>query len=185
MPGGYDQIVYPEALFCLDVGTGVILDYVVLSGYKRDKDGDGGKAGTKRAFQRADMRLLMMQVLEKYGVPQDWKMHLLIENASATFSPEDISIFENIIGVKIDHTGLIRQKLTASGFSEEGGMPWQKGWIEAIFRLVHTRINHLPGTVGRRYDLTNGRQKAARKYCLDTIKAARKKGISTENLALP
>ncbi len=185
MPKGPAQVVYPEAIFALDVATGYILNKFVLGTYKRDDDGDGGRAGTKRGFQHADMRWGMTSLLEQYGLPQDWQMHVLLENASASMSAADQRTFETLTGIKFDTTGLIRQRLTASGFIEQGGMPWQKGWIEALFRLVHTRTNHLPGTIGRRYDLTNGRRAQEEKYTLRTLLDAHKQGIPISELQLP
>lgn len=185
IPGKAAQIVAPEAIFALDVGTGMILAKAVLGTYTRDADGDGGRAGTKRAFQHADMRWLMTKMLEQYGLPQDWQMHVLLENASASMSAADQQAFERLTGIQFDKTGLIRQKLTSSGFVEQGGMPWQKGWVEALFRLVHTRINHLPGAIGSRYDLTDGRQAQQERYTLKTLLAAHEKGIPISELDLP
>ena len=185
MPGKAAQVVYPEAIFTLDVATGLILAKAVVGTYTRDADSDGGKKGTKRAFQHADMRWLMAKVIEQYGLPKDWKTRVLLENASASMSTADIHTFEQLTGIEFEKTGLIRQKLTQSGFVEQGGMPWQKGWIEALFRLVHTRINHLPGTVGARYDLTDGRMTQTERYTLNTIAEAHRKGIPLDELNLP
>lgn len=185
IPGKAAQVVAPEAIFALDVGTGMILAKAVLGTYTRDADGDGGKAGTRRAFQHADMRWLMTKMLEQYGLPESWQMHVLLENASASMSAADQQAFERLTGIRFDKTGLIRQKLTASGFVEQGGMPWQKGWVEALFRLVHTRINHLPGAIGRRYDLTDGRQAQQERYTLKTLLSAHEKGIPISELSLP
>lgn len=185
IPGKAAQVVYPEALFALDVATGMILAKAVLGTYTRTEDGDGGTAGTRRAFQHADMRWLMSNLLEQYGLPQDWQMHVLLENASASMAGPDIDAFSRATGIEFEKTGLIRQKLTSSGFVEQGGMPWQKGWIEALFRLVHTRTNHLPGTIGARYDLTNGRRPQEEKYTLNTLIEAHKQGIPIDQLQLP
>jgi hypothetical protein len=121
-------------------------------------------------------------MLEKYGIPQDWKMHLLLENASASLSEADKRVFEELTQIEIETTGIVRNKLFKSGFLEQGGMPWQKGWIEACFRLLHTRINHLPGTVGRRYDLTHGSVAQEVKYNLQLAEEACAKGIPLSEL---
>lgn len=185
LASGKAQIVHPSALFCLDVATGVILAKGIVGNYTRDEDTDGGKKGTKRGFQHADMRMLLLNVLETYGIPTNWQMRVLLENASASLSVADTRAFHKLTGIEIDTTGLIHRKLTTSGFLEEGGMPWQKGWIEAYFRLLHCRINHLPGTVGRRYELTKGNHAATEKYALKTINEALEKGIDPRTLELP
>jgi hypothetical protein len=190
-PNRPPQIVNPEAIFCLDVGTGVILAKAVTGNYVREADGDGGKKGTKRGLQQADMRWLMKAVLELYGLPRDWRIHALLENASASLGEADKRIFTESTGIQFDETGVIRNKLTNSDFIEQGGMPWQKGWIEAFFRLMHCRINHLPMTVGSRYDLTPGRIGGASKagsmehYVLKTCLEAHEKGIPLKELKLP
>jgi len=141
MPGGGVQTVYPQAIFALDVATVVILAKGVMGAYTREYDSDGGLAGTKRGFQQADMRWLVTAMLEKYGIPKNWQMKLLLENASASLSETDKKVFQELTGIEIENTGLVRNKLFKSGFIEQGGMPWQKGWIEACFRLLHCRIN--------------------------------------------
>lgn len=184
IPGKGAQVVYPSAIFALDVATGTILAKGVMGQYTRDEDSDGGKEGTRRGFQQADMRWLVTSMLERFGTPRDWSMTLLLENASASLSETDKRSFEQV-GIRILNTGLIRNKLTASGFIEQGGMPWQKGWIEAFFRIMHTRINHLPGTTGRRYDLTRGDVEDRVRYTINTIEKARKLGIPFAELNLP
>ncbi len=189
---GKPQIVRPAALFALDVGTGTILSKGVAPAYMRESDGDGGQAGSRRGLQQADMRMLVLSILESYGLPQDWQMNLLLENAAASLSGEDKLAFERTFGgqIRIETTGRIRSSLLKSGFVEQGGMPWMKGWIEAFFRLLHTRINHLPATIGRRYDLTRGEVGDEKKadsqihYVLRTLQEAVEKGIDPKELDL-
>lgn len=187
---GTPQVVRPTGLFALDVATGLILAKGIFPGYKRAKDGDGGKAGTVRGAQQADMRFLLLGMLEQYGLPADWSMGLLLENASASMSTIDKAAIEQTFTGRIlfETTGRIRAKLLQSGFREQGGCPWQKGWVEAFFRGMHTRINHLPGTIGRRYDLTHGEvgdvNQADSKvhYVLRTLEDAKRKGIAASEL---
>ena len=188
IPNRGPQIVYPEAIFALDVATGLILHKAVTGNYLRAEDGDGGKKGTKRGLQQSDMRFLVKAMLEKYGLPRDWSIKILLENASASLSETDMRIFAQATGIEFENTGIIRNKLTNSGFVEQGGMPWQKGWVEAFFRLLHCRINHLPMTVGRRYDLTpgniGGKSKAGSQehYVSKMIDAAYEQGIPLSEL---
>lgn len=191
IPGRKPQIVYPEAVFGMDVATGLILAKGVLGTYTREDDSDGGKKGTKRGIQQADVRMLMTSILERFGRPVDWQMKVLLENASASLNETDKRVFTKLTGIEFDNTGIVRRKLVESGFVEQGGMPWQKGWIESFFRLLHCRINHLDGTAGRRYDLSNGRlgnvsQKGSKvHYAMRMIEAARDKGVPVAELSLP
>ena len=185
LPGRQAQIVYPEAVFAIDVATGLIIGKGVVGHYLRAEDGDGGKAGTKRGIQEADTRFVILDILGRLGIPQDWQMRILLENASASISNEDETAFEKLTGIKIENTGLVHRKLIESGFQEQGGMPWQKGWIESFYHLLHTTTNHLPGTVGRRYDLTAGDRDAAANYALSICRKALSQGKEIAELDLP
>ncbi|MBT64685.1 MAG: hypothetical protein CML13_15920 [Puniceicoccaceae bacterium] len=191
-PGRQDQVVRPKAIFALDVSNGMIIDFFILGSIRRTYDGqEGGKAGTSRAFNHADMRWFLAKIIEEQGIPQDWQMSILLEKAAASMSSADKHIFEQELGIRFDTTGHVRQRLTNSGFVEHGGMPWQKGWIEAYFRGFHTRTNHLPMTIGRRYDLTDGRIGGANKmgsqehYLVGLLKKAHEQNIPLEKLKLP
>lgn len=185
IPGKEAQIVYPEAVVAMDVATGMIIASGFTGNYVRAEDMDGGLAGTKRGIQQADTRFLLQSILETYGVPQNWQMTVLIENASASLGNADQKAFEQLTGIKIEHTGLVKRSLLKSGFVEQGGYPWQKGWIESFFHLFHTRTNHLPGTVGRSYDLTKGHADNEAKYALQVCREAFKKGCDIKDLKLP
>jgi hypothetical protein len=185
LPGGKAQAVTPVAVFALDVATGLILAKGVVGSYTREADSDGGKEGTKRAIQQADVRYLLHSILERFGLPADWKMRILLENASASLDETDRRIFERLTGVEFETTGLVHRKLVKSGFVEQGGMPWQKGWIEAFFRLLHCRMNHLDGTIGARYQLKPGDLGEKVKYALRMIEEARDKDVPLTNLQLP
>jgi hypothetical protein len=185
LPGRKAQVVYPEAVFAIDVATGLILAKGIVGHYTRDEDGDGGKAGTKRGIQQADTRFLLQSIMERFGLPIDWQMHVLLENASASLSTTDMHVFERLTGAQMDNTGLIHRRLIKSGWLEQGGQPWAKGWIESFFHLLHTTTNHLPGTVGRRYDLTPGGAEDKARYALSVCRKALAQGQSISELQLP
>ncbi len=185
LPGKKAQVVYPEAVFAIDVATGLILAKGIVGHYERETDGDGGKAGTKRGIQQADTRFLLQSVMERFGLPMDWQMHVLLENASASLSTTDMHLFERLTGACMDNTGLVHRRLLKSGWLEQGGQPWAKGWIESYFRLLHTTTNHLPGAVGRRYDLTPGDADDKARYALTVCRKALAQGKSIEDLQLP
>jgi len=50
---------------------------------------------------------------------------------------------------------------------------------------MHCRINHLPGTVGNRYDNTRGEIAQMERYSVNMIKSALDKGVPLDELKLP
>ena len=170
------QVVYIDAIFALDVGTGTILAYGLKGRALRGKDTEKGRAeGTRMSINGADVRHLFLEVLQTKGLPP-YQMTWLMEMATGKLTGADEEAFLRLLGdrLKTDYTGMGRGQLLKSGFSEEWGRPGMKGWIESYFRLLHTHLNHLEGTTGRRFDLSRGDQPARIKYTTDLIKRAEK-----------
>lgn len=170
------QIVYVDALFALDVATGFVLAYGIKGMAIRGDGTELGRApGTKMAIDSRDVRHLVLQVLERFGIPE-YKSTLLCEMATAKLSGDDERSFTQLLQdrLEIDYTGMGRGQLLRSGFAEEWGRPGLKGWIEAYFRKLHTSINHLPGTTGRRYELTRGDHASRVRYTQQIIRRAEK-----------
>lgn len=182
---GQARTVRPKGMFLLDVGTGRILKYGIKAADMRVEDEGNSKAGTKRSLNTDDAKYLFLQAIEEIGLP-DYPVHLLLENATADFSVSDKKAFAALMAgrIEIENTGMIKGKILKSGFKQEGGMPWQKGWVESWFRGLHTRINHLPGTIGRRYDVTKGDHAAKEAYAVATVKKALERGIDPSTLEL-
>lgn len=169
------QIVYLDAIFHLDVATGYILGYGIKGRATRSDTTEMGRAsGTKMAINSNDVRHLLLQGFDQYGLPP-FECYLLCENATARLSGADEIAFLSLLkNFHIDYSGMGRGKLLASGFHEEWGRPGVKGWIESWFRLLHTSINHLHGTTGRRYELTRADHQARAKHTLSLISRAEK-----------
>lgn len=171
------QVVYVDALFALDVATGYVLGFGIKGMATRSDSTEPGRpAGTKMSIDSRDVRVLLLSVLERFGLPP-WKSTLLCEGATAKLSSADELAFLQMLQgrLEIDYTGIGRGKLLDSGFAEDWGRPNLKGWIEAWFRKLHTTANALPGTTGRRYELTRGDQAERVKYALDVIRRAEKR----------
>lgn len=152
------QIVYVDALFALDVASGYVLAYGLKGMATRGDDTEAGRAaGTKMSIDSRDVRHLLTDVLKRFGLPP-YKSTLLCEMATAKLSKDDEIAWTHLLGsqLEIEYTGMGRGQLLKSGFGEEFGRPQMKGYIEAFFRKVHTTLNHLPGTTGRRYELSRG-----------------------------
>lgn len=182
------QIVYVDAIFALDVATGYVLAFGIKPRATRGPDTEAGReAGTKMSIDGRDVRYLMCEVLSHFGLPP-WLSKLLCENATAKPTNADEAAFLSILNGKldIDYTGMGRGKLLESGFFEEWGRPGLKGWLENWFRLLHMRMNDLPGVTGRRYELSRGDLPARIEYTQQLLRRAQKlvKGPLSPDLPL-
>lgn len=170
------QIVYVDALFALDVATGMVLGFGLKGQATRGEDTEAGRAaGTKMSIDGRDVRCLLLDILQRFGLPP-YLSRLLCENATAKLSNADEAAFLAMLPnrLEIDYTGMGHGQLLKSGFAEDWGRPGLKGWIESWFRLLHTSINHLPGTTGRRYELTRGDHAGRIKYATTLVQRAEK-----------
>lgn len=159
------QICYVNAVFALDVGTGKVIGWGTKPRFKKDDDKNLG-------IERADVRFLLLDILSR-GMPP-YRMNVLLENAAAALTVEDRKAFDAAFPdrLQIETTGIARRTLLSSGFTEEGGMPWQKGWIEAYFRLLQTHLSMAPGSTGNRYDNDRGDLQGRLKYAKSLIRFA-------------
>lgn len=134
----------------MDVATRRILG-VILKPRLEDE------AGRKQAITRAEVRLLLYQLLRDYGVPRHG-MTFLVENAAAGAAAEAEITFSNLFGgrVAFTRTSMIASKVLANGFIERGGKPWLKGWIESGFNLMANIAASLPGQKGAHYMIAPG-----------------------------
>lgn len=134
----------------MDVATRRILGVILKPRLEDD-------AGRKQAITRAEVRLLLYQLLRDYGVPRHG-MTFLVENAAAGAAAEAEITFTNLFGgrVAFTRTSMIADKVLANGFIERGGKPWLKGWIESGFNLMHNIAATLPGQKGAHYLLAPG-----------------------------
>ncbi len=177
---GKEQICYVNAIFALDVASRKILYYLVKPRLKREDD-------THLSLARSDTKTVLLSILSGY-VPADYKMNILMENASATLEAADRNLLQSTFSdmLEFQSTGLTRFDLSKScGFIEKGGQAWFKGWIEALFRKLHTKMNLLDGTTGNRYDNKPGELENKMSYTLQVLRTAKKEGVNIGNLWLP
>ena len=123
--------------------------------------------GKKRAITRADVQILIGQIFKRYGVPHDYPVTLLVENAAAAIG-EDLEAALDMFfhgQVTVQRTGMLEHRTLTNGFVENGGKPWEKGWIESAFNLMHNLAGSLPGQKGARYDLAPASTAARVLYC--------------------
>lgn len=177
---GEVQPCYIHAIFALDVGSRKIVSWLIKPRLARDD-------GTHMGLDRRDTKALLLGLLGG-AMPADYKVRFLMENASATLEAEDRRLLQSVFrdNIEFDATGLTRFDLIKScGFVEKGGQPWWKGWIEALFRKLHTLMNLLPGTTGNRYDNKPAELESKCKYCLQVLRAAKRDGVDFGGLRFP
>lgn len=177
---GKVQPCYVHAIFALDVASRKIISWLIKPRLSRDN-------GTHIGLERADTKALLLGILGG-PMPVDYKVRFLMENASAALEAEDRRLLQSIFrdNVEFRATGLTRFDLIKScGFVEKGGQPWWKGWIEALFRKLHTLMNLLPGTTGNRYDNKPAELESKCKYCLQVLRAAKEANADFKGLWFP
>lgn len=168
----FEAGIYPVVgLAVMDVATRKVL----AMGFKPAMKDDDGK---RVAITRADMAFLFASVIAARGLPTEYPLTILTENASAAFTQDMIARLATTFGdrIRVEHTGLWRDALHKGGWYETGGKPYQKGWIEAHFSLMHNRLAALPGQMGARYDLAPGDLAGKVRYAERMLKEARATG---------
>jgi hypothetical protein len=129
------QIGRVAGLLAIDVGTRRKLHWGLGQRMERHEEQPDGTMKTIRTgITRVDVQILIYTLFEKFGLP-DYPVTILCENAAAAVSPELQLSIETLFGgrVRIERTGLIDHRNLTNGFTEKGGCPWEKGWIEAAF----------------------------------------------------
>ncbi len=109
--------------------------------------------GKKMSLTRADVQSLLYEVFRTHGMPVDYRPTILCENAAAAITSDFELALELLLGVQVARTGLIHEKTLRNGFVQSGGKPWEKPWIESMFRLMHSTAGALPGQKGANYQL--------------------------------
>lgn len=142
------RVVRVRGVLALDVATRRVLGV----GFKPALTDDEGK---KRAITRADVQFLISSIFTRHGVPRDYRVTLLVENAAAAIG-EGLEAALDLFfhgQVRVQRTGMLDHRTLANGFLERGGKPWEKGWIESAFNLMHNLAGSLPAQKGARYEL--------------------------------
>jgi hypothetical protein len=139
-----------------------------------------GEEGQRIAITRADVQQLLYSVFSEHGLPRDYGVTILCENAAAAISADFELALETLLGVQVARTGLIADKTLRNGFVEKGGRPWEKGWVESTFNLQQNMAGALPGHKGGTYQLKPGDLEAKLLYAENLLSI---EGLTPEQLA--
>ncbi|MBX3736715.1 MAG: hypothetical protein KF715_08505 [Candidatus Didemnitutus sp.] len=152
------DVVPVRGLLAIDVATRTHL----AVGFKPRLRKEDGK---RMSITHEDMQTLLPGLFA-WGVPANYPMTILVENAAAAISSELEAALDLHFGgqVRIERTGMLNYKTIANGFVERSGKPQEKGWIESFFNAWWNVLGSLPGQKGSRYDNAPGDLEAKVKY---------------------
>jgi len=149
------EICRCAGLLAQDVSTRRVLATGLLPRLRLPrKDGELEEADANRlrkiTASRADLQFLLKVIFTRFGIGRDYPMTLLVENAAAAITPDFEQALNLLFGgqVRVCRIGVIKNKTLANGFAQSGGKPWEHGWVESLFNLMHNRAGNLPGQKG-------------------------------------
>jgi len=145
------RVVRSTGLVAMDVATRRTL----AMGMKPRIEQDDGR---QIAIVRADVQFLLKQVFTRWGVPVDYPMTVLVENASAAVT-EDLESALTLCfhgQVRISRTNVLAHKTIGNGFIEKSGKAQEKSWLESSWNLTHNMAASLPGQKGSSYQVKPG-----------------------------
>jgi hypothetical protein len=170
---GKPELCTCTGLLAIDVATARKLAVGLKPRFK-------GEEGQRIAITRADVQQLLYSVFSEHGLPTAYGVTILCENAAAAISGDFELALATLLGVQVARTGLLHDKTLRNGFIERGGKPWEKGWIESTFNLVHNMAGALPGQKGASYQLKPGDLEAKLLYAEKLLSI---EGLSPEQVA--
>ncbi len=149
------QVAPVAGLLAIDVATRRPLAWGLGPRLTREeKQADGTVRLVKSGVRSTvDVPHLLHQLFARHGLPP-WQMTILCENKSAAIEENKTTARESAIKlifdgrVRIERTGLIDHRTLANGFTEGGGKPWEKGWIESAFNSLWNIMGATAGYKG-------------------------------------
>jgi hypothetical protein len=159
---GRYEICTCTGLLALDVATRRRVALGLKPRFKTDE-------GRRQAITRADVQGLLHSIFTEFGLPKDWGVTILCENATAAISSDVEAMLQALLGVQVARTGLLADKVLANGFIERGGKPWEKGWIESTFNAAWNQAGAFAGQKGATYQLKPGDLEARLLYAQNLL----------------
>lgn len=167
-----------QAVMALDIATAKFVAWRIRPMLK-EEDMKYFPSDAGRVLTRKQVNFVLMQILLKYGLPQNYPMKLLLENASGTLNAADRRMIETLLPARIlfENTRMFDESYLGVECRAHG-LPYQKGFIESSFQGLHTRIAGLDGALAPRYEFRNPASAAIAKQTEKVLDEARAKGIS-------
>ena len=176
--GGEYRVRSIQAVMALDIATAKFIAWGVRPMLKGE-DLSYFPSDAGRVLTRKQVLFTLTQMLMSCGLPENYPMRLLMENAAAALNDADRQLVETILPgrIVIENTRMFRESYLGVECRKHG-LPYQKGFIESPFQGLHTRISSLPGALAPRYELRNPAAAAIAKETVELLKTAREKGVS-------
>jgi hypothetical protein len=144
---GVDDAVEINGILAMDVACALPLRYGLRPALPRE---DGSSEGLKRI----DTKSLVVDMLIRHGYPLDYPCTLIVENGTATITPDDAKAIEIVTDgqVKVRWTSMISGRVF--GFADRPvGNFKGKAWLESFFSLLHNAAGNIQGQIGASYDV--------------------------------
>lgn len=140
------QIVRLRLLLARDARTRRVLAYGVRPRLV-------GEDGVRQSVTRRDMQHLIAGLLYTFGLPRDYPVRLVVENAAAAVATEFEPVLLRATGgrVTVERTGLYEQMVRLGGYLEKGGSPTGKAMHESGFKLLDIQLAKVRGQMGSNY----------------------------------
>lgn len=143
---GYPNPVRLLQLGCLDYATGVYLKF----GQRPELPTD---TGARERLKERDMKWLVAMILEEWGYPLDYDMHLVLEHGTATLREHDCRALFDWSGGRIKPCYSTMEGQLVLAWEERGkGNPRAKAALESWHNLFHNENGALIGQVGKDRD---------------------------------
>jgi hypothetical protein len=143
---GRMEITTCTGLLALDVATRRKVGFGLKPRFKSEE-------GRRQAITRADVQGLLYSIFSEFGLPRDHGVTILCENAAAAISDDVADMLATLLGVQVARSGMLSDKVLANGFVPKGGKPWEKGWVESTFNIIHNHAGAFAGQKGASYQL--------------------------------
>ena len=155
--GGF-QVVEMWGVFAMDVATRRVIAFGLRPRINRE---DGKACG----ITRDDVKFLMASILARYGMPRDYDLTFIVENAAAAVSREDETMLLRVSGgrIKIKRSGMHGSDALISGFPDRWGNFRGKAWLESWFNPFDIAMGTVKGQMGSDYWAKPGRTDAQRR----------------------
>lgn len=109
--------------------------------------------GTEQRLKRRDFLWCVAMMLERYGFPVDYVMHIILERGTATMSAAEARyLFEASHGQIVVCYSTMEGELVHAWEESKSGNSNAKGWHESFHNLFANEEADLPGQVGKDRD---------------------------------